>query len=255
MFQFSRGRQAVGTFVKTASPHVVEVLGLTGLDFLVVDSEHAPFGRGAIDLMLLASRAAGIPVLVRVPDHASASIAAALDMGAAGVVVPHVDTPEEAAALIAHARFTGGARGYSPSPRYGNYGTKSREQVIEAGDASLVVCQIESRTGLDKVEEIARVPGVSALFIGRGDLAQSLGVTSARDPAVMDAVLRICSACAAAGVPVVVALDGEQELAAFHALGVDGYVVGTDQSLLRRAACGVRAALDRHLANNQESAS
>ncbi|MES2257077.1 MAG: aldolase/citrate lyase family protein [Pseudomonadota bacterium] len=245
MFQFSRGRRSVGTFVKTASPHVVEVLGLAGLDFVVLDGEHAPFGRDSADLMLLAGRAARIPVLVRVPDHAPASISSMLDMGAAGVVVPHVDSAAQAAAAVASARFTGGMRGFSPSPRFGDYGTMSREKVIAAGDASLVVCQIESVAGLEQVEAIARVPGVSALFIGRADLSMSLRVDSGRHPVVMAAVARICAACAAAGVPVVIALESEVEIAQFAALGMHGFVVGTDQSLLRRAAAALRPELER----------
>lgn len=245
MFQFSRNRRSIGIFVKTASPHVVEVLGLAGLDFLVLDGEHAPFDRNATDLMLLAGRAAGIPMLVRVPDHAPSGISAVLDMGAAGVVAPHVDSAAQATAIVASARFTGGRRGYSPSPRHGGYGTFSREQVIANGDASLVVCQIESRAGLEQVEAITRVPGLSALFIGRADLAQSLGVDSGRHPLVMEAVVRICAACAGAGVPVLIALESEAEIAPFAALDAHGFVVGTDQSLLRRAAAALRPELER----------
>lgn len=244
MFSFRRGERVVGTFVKTSSPHVVEVLALAGLDFLVLDAEHAPYGRGETDVMLLAARVAGVPALVRLPDHHPASVAGVLDLGAVGIVAPHVDSAEQAAQLVASARFTGGRRGFSPSPRFGGYGTKSRAEVLALGDASQVVCQIESVEGLEQVDAIARVPGVSALFVGRADLSVSLGVDSARHPDVMAAVDRIYAAAAEAHLPVVMACDTASEIAAFAALGTHGFVVGSDQSLLRRAAAGLRSELD-----------
>lgn len=244
-FTFSRYQRHIGTFVKTASPQVIEVLGFAQLDFLVLDAEHAPFSRDRTDVMLLAARAAGLPMLVRVPDHQPAGISGVLDMGAAGVVLPRVDNPAQAAAAVASARFTGGERGFSPSPRFGGYGTKSRHEVIEAGDASLVVCQIESREGVETVEAIARVPGVSALFVGRADLSMSLQVDSSRHPQVMAAVDRIYAAAAAAGLPVLMALEAADEIAIFAEKGTHGFVVGTDQSLLRRAASALRPELER----------
>lgn len=244
MFSFSRDRRAIGTFVKTASPHVIEVLGRAQLDFLVLDAEHGPFTRDTADLMLLAAQAANIPTLVRVADHTAASIGGMLDLGAAGVVVPHVDSAEQAHAVVAQARFTGGQRGFSPSPRFGGYGTRTREQVLALGDAAQVVCQIESREGLAQVQAIARVPGVAALFIGRADLSLSLQVGSARHPEVMAAVRQIFTAATEAGLPVLMALDSAQEIAEFAAMGTHGFVVGSDQSLMRRAAAQLRPLLD-----------
>src|SRR6266567_4212348 len=84
----------IGTFIKTDSPHVVEVLGTTALDFGVVDAEHAPFDRAGLDRMMLASRACGLPLLVRVQDYTPTSIQTALDLDAAGILVPHVDSAD-----------------------------------------------------------------------------------------------------------------------------------------------------------------
>lgn len=244
MLSFTRDRRLIGTFVKTASPHVVEVLGHAQLDFLVLDAEHGPFTRDSADLMLLAAQAVGLPTLVRVPDHAAASIGGMLDLGAAGVVVPHVDSAEQARAVVASAHFTGGHRGFSPSPRFGAYGTRTREQVLALGDAAQVVCQIESCEGLAQVRAIAQVPGVAALFIGRADLSLSLQVDSARHPEVIAAVRQIFAAAAEAGLPVLMALDSAQEIAEFAAMGTHGFVVGSDQSLMRRAAAQLRPLLD-----------
>jgi 2-keto-3-deoxy-L-rhamnonate aldolase RhmA len=121
------GSSHVGTFVKTASVQVIEILAMSRLDFVVVDAEHAPFDRRDIDLMVLAGRACGLPVAVRVPDSEAATLLSALDLGAAGLVVPHVDTAEQARALVARVRFRGGLRGFSSSPRAAGYGSLQHE--------------------------------------------------------------------------------------------------------------------------------
>jgi 2-keto-3-deoxy-L-rhamnonate aldolase RhmA len=110
----------LGTFVKTPGPHTTEALGGAGLDFVVIDEEHGPFDRGSIDLALLGARAGGIAGLVRVSD--TGHLLAALDDGATGVLVPHVDSPQRAAEVVALCRYRGGRRGFSNTTRAGGYG-------------------------------------------------------------------------------------------------------------------------------------
>lgn len=234
--QSQPGPTQVGTFIKTVSPHIVEILGTTSLDFGVIDAEHAPFDRASIDLMMLAGRAAGLPLYVRVPDYSGATILSTLDLGAAGIVVPHVDSAEQARQIVARARYHGGERGFSSSPRAAGYGTQSYRQAQEAGDRTLVMCQIESVAGLDNVEAIAAVPGVDGLFIGRADLALSMGEEGSRSPAVLAATLRIVQAALAAGKTAAMFASGNAEREEFAAHGVTWFVVGSDQSLLRQAA-------------------
>ncbi|MDR8402159.1 aldolase/citrate lyase family protein [Paraburkholderia sp. USG1] len=229
----------VGVFVKTDSPQIVEILALTGLDFVVLDAEHAPLGPETLDRMLFAGNALGLPTLVRIPDHRDAGILSVLDMGATGIVVPHVDTPEQARNVVAAARFIGGRRGISLSARFGGYGTLGRADAIASADRSLVVCQIESREALDNVEAIAAVRGVAALLIGRSDLALSMGQDNASGPVVMSAVQRIMAAAHANGLPVVMVCANVQEGRKFQSMGATSFVVGSDQSLLRNAASQV----------------
>ena len=242
-FSVRKTRGAVGTFVKTDSPQIVEVLGLCELDFAVLDAEHAPFDRGTMDRMLFAARAVGLPMLVRIPDHRDATILSVLDMAAAGIVVPHVDSVADARNVIAAARFIGGRRGISLSARFGGYGTRPRAEAIAQADACPVICQIESGAAVDAVEAIAAAPGMGGLLIGRADLALSLGLDSARHPIVMQAVHRIIAAARPHGVPVFVACSAEPEMAEFVAIGADGFIVGSDQSLLWAAASRLRGAL------------
>lgn len=232
----SAAEHHVGTFVKTTSPQVIEILGGSGLDFAVLDAEHAPFDRAALDLALLAGRAAALPLFVRVAERGAASLLSALDLGAAGVLVPHVDTEEDAREVVAHCRYVGGDRGYSSSPRAAGYGALGMKQAIAQGDRSVVVCQIESATAVDHAARIAAVPGVDALFVGRADLALSMGLDNAQDPRVGAATERVIRASLDAGTPVGMFVGSVAERETCRALGVRWFIQGSDQSLLRQAA-------------------
>lgn len=229
-------RYQVGTFVKTASPHVIEVLGTSKLDFGVLDAEHAPFDRAALDLMMLAGRAAGLPLLVRIPDKNPATILSVLDMGAAGLLVPHVDTVEDAQGVLMHAKYRGGRRGFSGSPRFAGYGTLGMKQALTVGDQALVICQIESPQAVENAAAIAALPGVDGLFIGRADLALAMGFEDAKHADVAAAADKSIAAALAAGKLAGVFTASVAERDAYAAKGVNWFVFGSDQSLMRQSA-------------------
>jgi len=233
------GAARVGTFVKIAAPSVIEVLALAGLDFAVLDGEHAPFDRADIDRLVLAGVAAGLPLLVRVSDDAPATLLSVLDIGAAGVVVPHVDTAAQAERIVSRCRLRGGTRGYSGSPRGAGYGTFGMKRVLADADRALVVCQIESPQAVAEAAAIAAVDGVHALFIGRADLALAMGHDDIRTAEVDRAVDLVMAAAGAAGKDVAVAVADARERDVFTARGARWVVVGSDQSLLRQAAVAV----------------
>lgn len=237
--QRTPGRYQMGTFIKTGSPHVVEVLGTTGLDFAVADAEHAPLDRTMLDLMMMAGRAAGLPLLVRIPDRNAATILSVLDMGAAGLLVPHVDTVEDAKAVVGHARFRGGNRGYSGSPRFAGYGTMGMKQALDAGDQALVICQIESPEAVANAAQIAAVTGVDGLFIGRADLALAMGLEDSKHASVSEATDCSIAAALSAGKLAGVFTGTIAERDHYAALGVNWFVYGSDQSLLRQGAQAV----------------
>src|SRR4051812_49144716 len=141
----------VGTFVKTTSPQVIEILGGTGLDFAVVDAEHAPYDRAALDLAMMAGRGVNLPLLVRVLERNASGLLSVLDMGAAGLLVPHIDTADDAREVVAHCRYVGGDRGYSSSPRAAGYGASGMKEAIRVGDRNVIVCQIESVQAVENV--------------------------------------------------------------------------------------------------------
>lgn len=236
----SPGQLHIGTFVKTPAPQVIEVLGLAGLDFAVIDAEHGPWDRGSLDLALLAGRAAGLPLLVRVAERSATAILPVLDQGAAGIVVPHVDSVADARDAVACARYLGGRRGYSSSPRAGSYGTLGMAETIRRGDETVVIVQIESEPAVTAVDAILAVPGVAGVLLGRADLALSMGLTSTQDPRVVAASDRVIQATRAAGRLLGVAVGSDAERERFVAQGANWVVQGSDQSLLRQAALALR---------------
>ena len=227
---------SIGTFVKTDSPQVIEVLATTALDFAVIDAEHAPFDRQSLDRMLLAGRAADLSLLVRVPDFSPMSIQTALDLDAAGILVPHVDSASDARTVVARARFRDGERGLSVAARFGGYGTLPRDEAIARGDATLVLCQIESERAVQAAAAIAAVPGVCALFIGRADLGMSMGLDDPSHPRVLEAARHSVDMALRAGKVAAMNASTLQEAARYAAWGVSCFIIGSDQSLLRSAA-------------------
>lgn len=233
--RLTTGQPVVGTFLKTPGIHAIEVLATTGLDFVVIDAEHAPWDRSAIDLAVLASRAAPIDVLVRV--EGPSAIGTALDCGATGVLVPHVGSVAVARDVVAASRYRGGRRGFSNSTRAGGYGRRGLAEHVEAGDAlTTVVAMLEDPGAVDDIEAIAAVEGIDAFFLGRGDLSVALGETSTQAKAVQAAVATLARGVVAARKPLIAFVGSSAEILALHKLGVRSFIVSSDQGLLRHAA-------------------
>lgn len=228
-----RGGALAGVFVKTPAPLVIEVLALAGLDFICLDAEHAPFGRRELDECLAMARALGLPALVRVAEAGPAPILQALDGGADGVVVPHVNSVATAARVAAWSRFGPGGRGYAGSTRSAGFGALPMPQVLAASrEETLVVAQIEDPAGLIEADAIAATPGIDALFFGAADLAVGLGLESSAAPQVRAAFERVAAAARAAGKPLAAFTQGAEGIADLAGRGVRLAFVGSDQSLL-----------------------
>jgi 2-keto-3-deoxy-L-rhamnonate aldolase RhmA len=242
--RLTRGELIVGTWLKTPSYIVAEVLAGSDLDVLCLDAEHAPFDRGDLDAAVLACRANDMPVLIRAPSAAPETILNALDIGAAGVVVPHV-VDERSAKSIAHSCHYGpGGRGYAGSSRAAGYTRTKMPQHLGASRAStVVVAQIEDAEGVDNIEAIAREPRIDCLFIGRADLAVSYGAASASDPTVIAAAERVCAAGARAGRAVGMFVPDLAEIPRWRTLGVSLYLLESDHTFLLRGAAALGAAV------------
>jgi 2-keto-3-deoxy-L-rhamnonate aldolase RhmA len=226
----------VGTFVKTPSSIIAEVLALSDLDVFCIDTEHAPFGRLELDQTIAAFRYADKPVLVRTADDSPREIRNALDCGATGIVVPHVTSADQARAIVKAAHFGDGGRGYAGSPRAAGYTTKAMVgHIADSRAQTTVIVQIEDTSALDNVSEIAAVDGVDCLFIGRVDLAVALqkGVS---DPEVLDAVEKICSDAHNGATAIGMFTPNAAELPQWQSLGASFFLLSSDQSMLLAGA-------------------
>ncbi len=230
------GEPLIGTFMKTPSAIVAEVLSLSTLDAIAIDSEHAPFGRVETDGCIASFRAADMPNLVRTADDSPREIRNALDSGATGVIVPHVITGAQAEHVVKACHFGDGGRGYAGSPRAARYGTRTMTEHIEASAReTTVIVQVEDIPALANVADIAAVDGVDAIFIGRADLAVAMG-KSPMDAAVIDAVESICSTCKSAGMAVGMFTPDRSELPKWRELGASLFLLSSDQSFLLAGA-------------------
>ena len=235
--RLAAGQRVVGSFIKTPTTHATEIFGALGYDFVVIDEEHAPFDRQSIDVLLLAARASNLAGIVRVSLDDPAKILSSLDCGASGVLVPHVATVDKARAVAAAARYRGGRRGYSGSPRAGRYGATPMWALVEEQDATVcTIAMIEDPEALDHIDAIAAIDGIHALFIGRGDLTVALGAKSSADASVKDAVVKVIAAAKKAAKPVCVMVGSPAEAREFAELGASAFIISSDQGLMRRAA-------------------
>ncbi len=237
------GRLLAATWIKTPHPHVVEVLSHSELDALVLDAEHAPFGREALDSCILAARSGGKPVLVRPYANEPAALLQALDAGADGVVVPHVRSRAEAEAAVRACHYRPGGRGFAGSTRAAGYTTRGMKAHREAASKVTVIGQIEDAEALGEIESIARVPGLDGLFIGRADLTVSLNAETPDDPIVLEAVDRICQACVEAGMPVGMFLSRPTDVPRWRQRGATFFFLRSDQEFLLAGARDLHAAI------------
>ncbi len=188
------GEPTLGTFVGTASPVVGEVCAAAGADWLVLDLEHGAGGEEQVRSLVPAAAAYGVPTVVRVESAARIRIGRVLDLGAAGVMLPRLDSADEVAAALRHLRYPPeGDRGVATYNRACRFGLDPAA-LTGASDEMLGVVQIESAAALGEVDKIAALHGVDVLFVGPRDLSHDLGVpgdlTAPVYLAALDAVRR-----------------------------------------------------------------
>jgi 4-hydroxy-2-oxoheptanedioate aldolase len=180
---------------------VVELIGLAGFDAVIIDTEHGAHGSEALGPLILAARAREIFPLVRVRSSEPTEIAAALDAGAAGVIVPQIGSVEEAERAVRAARFAPeGNRGANPFVRGADYSGRL-EWFGEANRGVAILLMVEGQGGLDAVEQIAALPNLDGIFIGPMDLSHALGVPGEMGhPVVVDAIRKVIAACGDASI-------------------------------------------------------
>lgn len=232
------GQAVIGPFLTLNCPDLVELMGLTGFDFLIIDTEHGPMEAESIQNLIRAAELRGITPIVRVSDTRDVTVLKTLDVGAHGIQVPQVNSPEAAAAVVRAAKyFPDGARG-AAMPRASDYGLRPfGEYLASANDETMVIVHCENKAGLSCIEEIAAVPGVDVIFVGPYDLSQSLGFPGQLDsPQVVMAVERALKAAKKAGKPAGIFVTGTDEARMRLEQGFR-YIAYSMDSLLFAGAC------------------
>lgn len=237
----------VGVFTRMPALEVVEICAHAGCDFVIVDREHAPIGWEKTAAMVAAAGNAGTAPLVRVPKGSREQISKALDTGAHGVMVPQVETAEEARDAVAATRYgPDGTRGAAGSPRNG-YGIVMgyAEYMPAANQSTFVMIQVESVAAVENIEEIAAVEGIDCLFIGLTDLSVDLGHPGEYEhPEVEGLVDRVMATASRHDLPVGVPVSDSEMADRYLVRGV-GLVATGDTGLLAWSARRFVEGIDR----------
>ncbi len=231
-------RPTTGIFIGLVSPAATEICATAGFDWLLIDGEHAPNNPVTVLPQLQAASAYGLPVVVRPVNHDPALIKQYLGIGAQSLLVPMVETAEQAEALVQAVRYPPrGIRGVGTALERGARWNAVEGYFARADEETCLIVQIESRAGLDNLAAILAVDGVDGVFIGPADLAASLGFLGqpmhAEVKAAIEAAIRQIAAAGKA--PGVFASD-PATARHYRGCGASFIAVGADTSLLRNAA-------------------
>ncbi len=192
------GKTVFGPFLKLTDPAVVEIMGLAGFDFVIIDQEHGPISIESAQNMIRAAEATDVTPIIRVPDNAEPLILRALDIGAQGVEIPQINCKDDALKAVKSVKYSPqGARGVCRYVRAANYSSMDKFKYFkEANEETMIIAHIEGVEGINNLDKILSVPGLDIIFIGPYDLSQSLSIPGkVNDPLVVDKMREVISKC------------------------------------------------------------
>jgi 4-hydroxy-2-oxoheptanedioate aldolase len=234
--QLRDGAPKMGLFINSHSPTLCEQLAHSGYDWLLVDTQHGPMGNEKLSAMLCSITSGGAKSMVRVAGyHDRGGIQQALDLGADGVLVPYINTAEEARQAVSCALYpTVGTRSvYFPQRSTNKAGLLG--YVGNANKNIIVALQVETASCIENIAEIAAVPGVDLLFLGQNDLCMSMGLYESYEfphmytsPELMGATDKLVAAANANGVILGLFLFGTSRVGEFLEKGFTFISIGND---------------------------
>ena len=194
------GESAIGAWISTGSPNALDLLKNFPLDWFLFDMEHSPITIETVVHMVQVLNGSTATPFVRVGQTDQAVIKAVLDAGAQGVIVPLVNTPEEAERAVTFCKYPPrGVRGVAGG-KASEYGLTLGKYIRSANDETMVIAQIETPQALANVEKILAVDGIDVAFVGPSDLTMTLGLIDDRtNQKVVDSMLKVVKACQDAG--------------------------------------------------------
>jgi len=245
--KMARGEPVVGTMIgELPVADAVRAMAVGGFDFLVVDNEHAPVPLETDLALYREAGAAGIDMLVRVPDAAYHLIARTLDAGADGIMVPRVETEAQARVVVESAKYPPvGRRGCGQRPVYtGLEAVPLADYVDHLNRNTTVMIQVESGLALENLDAMLAVGGIDIALIGPADLSISLGVPGQVDhPRMWEAINRVVDCCRRAGVYAGIHWGDPTFLTQAHGAGMQAIMYLTDAAMLAAAAKRARGEL------------
>lgn len=197
--KLKEGSLAVGIMIsEIRNPNLAYLLAQCGYDFFIIDNEHGSYSPETISDIIAAARGAGISTIVRIPEIRRETILKPLDCGAAGLLVPLVNTADQAREIIAHAKYPPlGNRGVALSRPHSLYGRpKAEEYLVQANETTFIAVQAESPEAIENLEKIAATPGIDAIFVGPSDLSVGLGIPGQiSHPKEVEAIGKVVAVC------------------------------------------------------------
>lgn len=228
------GTPQVGTWLNLGSPFSAEVAGLAGFTWVLIDREHGSGDEKDLAMQILGAQCGGAASIVRVSGIDAAEIKRALDWGPAGVMVPSIDTAEQAERVMRAVRIPPlGERGAASSTRASGYGFTYEEYLREANGRLVTMLQIESALAVSNCAAIAAIDGVDVLFVGPTDLSISMGVTDASDE-FWAALATIGAAAREAGKAAGILARSVEQAERYRKLGYTVLAIGSDRGLLAK---------------------
>jgi 2-dehydro-3-deoxyglucarate aldolase/4-hydroxy-2-oxoheptanedioate aldolase len=205
--KLAQGGTSLGTMVfEFNTTGIGRIIAAAGAEFVIYDTEHTGWGIETVRMLIATTRAADIVPLVRVPATQYHLLANPLDAGAMGLMIPMVESEEQAQLIARSVKYPPqGRRGAAFGIAHDDYGLEpgtAIEKMARANDAVLIIAQIETAAGVDNVEKIAAVPGIDILWIGHNDLTNSMNIPGQfTHPDYLAAVERVLAACKANNKP------------------------------------------------------
>ncbi len=236
--KLEEGNVVIGSFIKAANPALIEILGMSGMDYVLLDMEHGPVSMEKLEDLIRAADAVGVCAFVRVAGQQESDILHALDKGPGGVLVPMMNNKADAQKIVKYARYSPiGERGIDIYSRAARFGYISKTDFFSrANRETLLAIQIEGEEGANNLDEILSVDGIDIVYVGPYDLSQSMGIPGQiNDARVIDKVKEIAKTIAAKGKFVGVYVDDVETARLYAEAGVQFISISVDVRIFAEA--------------------
>ena len=227
-----------GPFLKLTDPAIVEICAHAGFDFCIIDMEHGPIGHEQAQNLIRAAEIHNLFPVIRVPENSEIQILKALDIGAKGIQVPHINNKSDAERAVGAAKFNpDGSRGMCRYVRSANYASRKKEEYFsEANNETAIIIQIEGLEGISNLSEILKVDHIDVIFIGSYDLSQSLGVPGdVHNPKVLEQMEKVVEEATKQGVEVGTFVESPEDAKKWSKVGVKYISYSVDVGIFYKA--------------------